>query len=753
MPRRHRARLGPAGAAVGARRVRLGLGPGEDELGIEHDVNALVDLIAHRETAPPLSIGLFGDWGSGKSFFMGRMRERTRELTADTRAMRSMGEESDYLANVRSIVFNAWHYADANLWASLTTHIFRELTLPDDAEGPERAAARSAQPPGAARPRLGPGRAPARSRGARPPRPGGAAPDPPRRPRPGGGFRRDGRRQRPARHGGVGTRGARRGAAQRNVLVGSGARSAGLVACLLAARAWGWSELGRALSAALGFVAGVAAYAGLVARRVRPGIERLRAELDAANANAELEAAERRVAELRREIAERASGERLTRFAAEREAVGDYRAQLSLISHVRRDFEELSGLLAPEDPRDAPEPPPAAPPAAGRRTVAGLLREYGFPVPGRAAAEPEATDIAPPEAGPPPIQRIVLYIDDLDRCPPDRVVEVLEAAHLLLAMPLFVVVIGVDPAWLLSALRTHHAAVAAPNEETREQVWVEKIIQVPFTLMPMTEAGAGGLVRRLLREPEARAASAPVQQAPEAGAPGPGTGPSEGTPEREAAPAGLRAAASAPARPFADLRPERMAVTEPERAFAARLAAAFHTPRAVKKYTNLYRLLRAGLDEPARARFLADEPEGEEIPEYQAALVFLALTVELDLATPAFVGGLGDLSPDCEATGLLWREFLRLSFGLDPDAAAEEEHGRALAFLRMADRELGPRARTTTVEPFRVHALRIARFSFTAGRHVVDHYRRRALLPDAGGLRGYEPPDGGLVGVGDADDV
>jgi hypothetical protein len=33
----------------------------------------------------------------------------------------------------------------------------------------------------------------------------------------------------------------------------------------------------------------------------------------------------------------------------------------------------------------------------------------------------------------PPLQRIVLYVDDLDRCPPRRVVEVLTAVHLMLA--------------------------------------------------------------------------------------------------------------------------------------------------------------------------------------------------------------------------------------------------------------------------------------------------------------------------------
>ena len=33
------------------------------------------------------------------------------------------------------------------------------------------------------------------------------------------------------------------------------------------------------------------------------------------------------------------------------------------------------------------------------------------------------------------LERIILYIDDLDRCSDDKVMEVLEAVHLLMAFP------------------------------------------------------------------------------------------------------------------------------------------------------------------------------------------------------------------------------------------------------------------------------------------------------------------------------
>jgi KAP family P-loop domain len=43
---------------------------GDDLLGITREVEALASLVAARAVSPPLSIGLFGEWGSGKSFFM-----------------------------------------------------------------------------------------------------------------------------------------------------------------------------------------------------------------------------------------------------------------------------------------------------------------------------------------------------------------------------------------------------------------------------------------------------------------------------------------------------------------------------------------------------------------------------------------------------------------------------------------------------------------------------------------------------------
>ena len=46
----------------------------DDLLGIEDDVRTLCRLLLARSTQPPLAVGVFGDWGAGKSFFLQRIR-------------------------------------------------------------------------------------------------------------------------------------------------------------------------------------------------------------------------------------------------------------------------------------------------------------------------------------------------------------------------------------------------------------------------------------------------------------------------------------------------------------------------------------------------------------------------------------------------------------------------------------------------------------------------------------------------------
>src|SRR5262249_24352429 len=53
-----------------------------DLIGISPEANALAYLISSRDLTPPLAIGLFGEWGSGKSFLMRSIEDRVQGLTA-----------------------------------------------------------------------------------------------------------------------------------------------------------------------------------------------------------------------------------------------------------------------------------------------------------------------------------------------------------------------------------------------------------------------------------------------------------------------------------------------------------------------------------------------------------------------------------------------------------------------------------------------------------------------------------------------
>ena len=100
---------------------------GEDGLDIAPDINVLSNLIAYENLEPPLSIGLFGEWGSGKSFFMNEIHKKVDSLSSSNNKV--------FCQNIVHIEFNAWHYSDSNLWASLVSKIFN--TLNDKIKGTE----------------------------------------------------------------------------------------------------------------------------------------------------------------------------------------------------------------------------------------------------------------------------------------------------------------------------------------------------------------------------------------------------------------------------------------------------------------------------------------------------------------------------------------------------------------------------------------------------------------------------------------
>ena len=91
--------------------------------------------------------------------------------------------------------------------------------------------------------------------------------------------------------------------------------------------------------------------------------------------------------------------------------------------------------------------------------------------------------------------RIFLLIDDLDRCPPDRVVQVLEAAQLLVKTHLFVVVLAMDVRYITRALEVKYKDVLIRGGEPSGLDYIEKIIQVPYRVRPVSPSAVGSFLR------------------------------------------------------------------------------------------------------------------------------------------------------------------------------------------------------------------------------------------------------------------
>jgi hypothetical protein len=503
---------------------------GRDHIGIATEADAFARLIASCDLTPPLAIALFGDWGSGKSFLMSAIQNRIDALTK--RVARRPQRDVRVWKRIKQIDFNAWEYVQGNLWASLLQNIFTELgtmklQLVDSWRAPveeQLAAAREDVKGGeikvaAARDhvetlesKVKEAELAAETAGEQ----AAAAADDERRLE----AEKQGRDalkrfwgQVPEALAGqsgtdlvVAIRQARaeleRGKAlaaywkdwRHVALVSLGLLIAPVIAVFLALVpqiSTKWAAIGGLLSlvpvitaslrAATRWTVGVAkelesAEAAVQERLDAPVVAAQHAVDDArevaasaredlARAQEELRLSQLHTVDLDSELASLTPGRILVNFADQRST--EYGRRLGLLGQVRKDLENLEGSILNNN----------------RRLLAGEV-----------PPEEERSDDVPPN-------RIVLYIDDLDRCPPAKVVEVLEAVHLLLAFELFVVVVAVDSRWLSSALVDRLVALqprAADPDQPTTHDYLEKIFQLPFWVQPLASDGRKALVHGLL---------------------------------------------------------------------------------------------------------------------------------------------------------------------------------------------------------------------------------------------------------------
>ncbi|MCK4735562.1 MAG: HEAT repeat domain-containing protein, partial [Methanophagales archaeon] len=85
-----------------------------------------------------------------------------------------------------------------------------------------------------------------------------------------------------------------------------------------------------------------------------------------------------------------------------------------------------------------------------------------------------------------PDKRLVVFIDDLDRCLPEKTIEILEVIKLFLDVPRCVFVIGVEREVIERGIEVRYKS-GEHGIPISGKDYIEKIIQVPFTLPPIRE--------------------------------------------------------------------------------------------------------------------------------------------------------------------------------------------------------------------------------------------------------------------------
>jgi KAP family P-loop domain len=78
--------------------------------------------------------------------------------------------------------------------------------------------------------------------------------------------------------------------------------------------------------------------------------------------------------------------------------------------------------------------------------------------------------------------RIFVFIDDLDRCSTEKVVEILQAINLLLGESEFYVVLGIHTEMVYRAIEAHYTADGRLPEPRFAEIYLQKIVQLPFHL-------------------------------------------------------------------------------------------------------------------------------------------------------------------------------------------------------------------------------------------------------------------------------
>jgi hypothetical protein len=82
---------------------------------------------------------------------------------------------------------------------------------------------------------------------------------------------------------------------------------------------------------------------------------------------------------------------------------------------------------------------------------------------------------------------VVVYIDDLDRCAPDRIIECLEAIKLFLNVNRTAFVLGADERIIEYAIKNHYPSTDEVRSVGRFSDYLEKLIQIPYRIPKLSK--------------------------------------------------------------------------------------------------------------------------------------------------------------------------------------------------------------------------------------------------------------------------
>jgi hypothetical protein len=253
------------------------------------------------------------------------------------------------------------------------------------------------------------------------------------------------------------------------------------------------------------------------------------------------------------------------------------------------------------------------------------------------------------------VDRVILYIDDLDRCRPRDVVRVLQIVHMLLAFDLFIVVVAVDARWVEESLMQSYRWLSsndsdAPGELATDgdaqrrtsgvtpQDYLEKIFQICFWLEPMTSTRAASFIASLVRPStrESSLDSGTTQAQPNgAGSPTPTT--------------------------------SKIEIATVELDYMKSLAKYVgSSPRRVKRLVNSYRLIKARLTDSQLNTFLPESTTlngSQRSAPYQIVICLLVIGTGAPSTSARILKELAEWDPNDKMTNVVEQFYNRN----DPD--------------------------------------------------------------------------------------